>query len=139
MLLQGFPRRPFIYSGSSLQGQVDPQNHHSQYFHLIGLRPSRQKNPENHHSQYSSRTSRPSKSSQSILSTSSPTSLSSLEVGKLQRTRSQEENLKLPELEIAFLDARVSRIFYSNVLLHQGTMVQCICVVKLYNVFRVFL
>ena len=37
------------------------------------------------------------------------------------------------------VDARVSRIFHSNVLLHQGTMVQCIYVVKLYSVFCVFL
>ena len=37
------------------------------------------------------------------------------------------------------LDVRLSGIFNSNVLLHQGSMVQCIYVVEIYSVFCVFL
>ena len=64
MLLQGFPRRPFIYLGSSLQGQVDPQNHHSQYCHQAfkDIKPSSlqgQVDPQNHHSQHCQHHQRP--------------------------------------------------------------------------------
>ena len=117
--------------------------------HLLGLKPSRTSRPpkssqsilssslQGHQTFKPSRTSRPSISSQSTLSTSSTFALSSL--GSRRNSKSKSRNLKLPELEMGSLDVRLSGIFNSNVLLHQGSMVQCIYVVEIYSVFCVFL